>query len=127
MLKSAFKKHKFDLILLAALLLAGCLAALALTLFSSRGNAVRVTVDGKETAVFPLDKDLTYGIAGANGGTNLLVIENGSAYVTNSTCPDHLCEKTGRINKVGQSVICLPNRVIVEITGGDGGVDAVAG
>ena len=127
MQKQAFKKHKYDLILLAALLLAGCMIALFLLFFSSRGSNVSVTVDGQVTAVFPLDRNVSYTIDGV-GGTNLLVIENGSAYIAEATCPNHLCVKTGRINKVGQSVICLPHRVVVEILGdADDGVDAIAG
>lgn len=36
-----------------------------------------------------------------------------------ATCPDHLCIKQGAINKKGQSIICLPHKLIVEVVSGD--------
>ena len=45
-------------------------------------------------------------------------------------CPDKICVRTGFIGKVGQSAVCLPNRIVVKITGGNGnetGVDGIAG
>ena len=113
--KKFFKKN--DLILIG--LLIGILAVILIVLAVTKtgGNTVTVSVDGQVKESFPLSQDREYVIDGYNGGTNTLVIENGSAYVKDSSCPDHLCEKMGKINLVGQSVICLPNRVTVEITG----------
>lgn len=34
-------------------------------------------------------------------------------------CPDHLCENVGYIDRSGQTAICLPNRVTLEIVGGE--------
>ena len=34
-----------------------------------------------------------------------------------SECPDHTCERTGWISRVGQTAVCLPNRVMIKITG----------
>ena len=42
-------------------------------------------------------------------------------------CPDRLCVKQGRIKKVGESIVCLPHKVVIEIVGEkeEAGVDAV--
>ena len=48
-------------------------------------------------------------------------------FLKDTSCPDHLCEKMGRISSSGQSIICLPNRVVVEITGAAQEYDAVVG
>jgi hypothetical protein len=40
-------------------------------------------------------------------------------------CPDKLCEKTGKISKNGETIVCLPHRVVVEIQGGEGNVDSL--
>jgi hypothetical protein len=34
-------------------------------------------------------------------------------WVTDSNCPDKICEKTGKIGP-GGSIICVPNRMIIE-------------
>ncbi len=120
---------KNDLIMIGVLIAMTALLFLGLFVFKKEGKLVVVSVDSVEVASFSLDKDLVYEIEGYNGGRNTLVIEDGVAYVKDSTCPDHLCEYMGKINKVGQSVICLPNRVVVEIRGNNNSkeFDAVVG
>ena len=120
---------KNDLIMIGVLIVMTALLFLGLFVFKKEGKLVVVSVDSVEVASFSLDKDLVYEIEGYNGGRNTLVIEDRVAYVKDSTCPDHLCEYMGKISKVGQSVICLPNRVVVEIRGSKNaeGYDAVVG
>ncbi|WP_051545038.1 NusG domain II-containing protein [Butyrivibrio sp. MC2021] len=100
-------------------ILFGVLLLMTFTLLFTEksGNEVVVTVGGEVVKTFPLDKDTVYEIKGAGGGRNLLVIENGEAYLKEASCPDHLCMSMGRIRRVGQCIICLPNMVTVEIVG----------
>ena len=111
---------KNDLLLVGGLLVAFLLILLVITLTNKGGNAVQVSVDGVIQSTYLLSEDGEYVIDGYNGGKNTLVIQNGKAYVIDSSCPDHLCEHMGTIDTVGQSIICLPNRVVVEIIGNDG-------
>lgn len=120
-------KYKADIILLAAVVLFGILLALALSLNQGQGSVVQIRVDGKIIASLPLDRDTEYEIEGAEGGRNLLVISGGAAWVESADCPDALCVGMGKISRVGQSVVCLPHRVVVEITGGTAQVDVTAG
>ena len=78
-----------------------------------------VTVEGEETARYPLSEDQSQVIHGYNGGTNTLVIRLGEAWITDASCPDHICEKQGKISRSGQTITCLPNRVMIEIQGGE--------
>jgi hypothetical protein len=49
------------------------------------------------------------------------------AWVKDVICPDKLCQKTGVINKVGQNIVCLPNKVVIYFEGNSGPlVDQVA-
>lgn len=126
----ALKLRKADLILLAAALAVGAVLAAVMLLRSSVGGTAQVRVAGAVTASYPLSKDAAYTIHGVNGGTNLLVIENGSARVEEASCPDGICVHTGRVSRNGQSIVCLPNQVVVEIvseTKSDSGVDITAG
>ena len=107
------KKNDIKLI---GILLAGFLVIFCFLQFGKRaGEAVVVSVDSVEVANFSLSEDITYEIEGYEGGHNTLVIKDGKAHLEDSSCPDHLCEHMGEIDKVGQSIICLPNRVVVEI------------
>lgn len=134
-------RRKNDLLLLAAFLAAGGIIALILFLGGSGGGGryAEVRVSGKTVMTLPLDRDAEIDIEGYGGGTNHLVIEDGKAWISEASCPDGLCVKMGKIGRNGQSVVCLPNRVVVEITedqpetaGESGeqdtdGLDAVAG
>ncbi|MCD8146292.1 MAG: NusG domain II-containing protein [Clostridiales bacterium] len=124
-------KKRYDLLLLGALVLAG----LGLTAFvllsrmnsSSDGLTVTIRQDNEVIATLPLDEDATYAVQGEDGVTNLVVIEDGTVHMEEADCPDQLCVKQGKIRYAGDSLICLPNRVVVEISGEDEqALDAVA-
>jgi hypothetical protein len=113
--------NRNDMFLLLGMFLGLTVISMWLLVTKTGGNKVSVSVDGVEQIAFSLDEDLEYEIDGYNGGTNLLMIKNGSAFLLNASCPDHLCVKMGKIRNVGQSIICLPNRVVIEIKGGKDG------
>ena len=81
-------------------------------------------VDGAVVGRYPLSVD---GVFVLNGGTNVLIIEEGTARLVESHCPDRTCELTGRVRYVGQTIVCLPNRLSVTVTGDtQNGVDFVS-
>ena len=122
------KAHLRDIILIAAILLIGGIIALVLLLTRKTGAFVEVRVDGKTVASYPLSEDAEYDIAGVDGGVNHLIIRGGEAWVESASCPDGLCVNMGHIRHAGASVICRPNKVVVEIVAPDsGGVDVVVG
>ena len=108
------KKYLWDIIVISMLLLAAVAALLSVNLTKKDGKFVVVEINGAVCASYPLSQN---GIFSLNGGTNTLVIENGEAYLSYSNCPDHTCEQTGRIHYVGQTIICLPNRLSVTVHG----------
>ncbi len=117
-------KYRTDIIVIAALLLLSLGVLLVINLTRVEGAYAEVTVDGHTVGKYSLAESGTYSI---NGGTNILTIENGYAYMSDSSCPDHTCENTGRVKHVGQTIICLPNRVTVTIVGtSDDSVDFVS-
>ncbi|MCR5629214.1 NusG domain II-containing protein [Eubacterium sp.] len=86
-----------------------------LKLTARDGEKVSVRVDGKEIARYELSEDREVVIDGYNGGVNTLIIKDKKAYIKDADCPDKLCEHQGKIHMVGQSLVCLPHRVVVEI------------
>ncbi|MCD8384007.1 MAG: NusG domain II-containing protein [Clostridiales bacterium] len=120
-----------DLLLLVGLIAVGLglTAFVLLTRMYSQSDDLTVTIrqNSQVLATLPLDEDTTYAVQGEDGVANLVVIEDGSVYIEEASCPDKLCVKQGKIRYAGDSLICLPNRVVVEITGQDDlGLDAVA-
>lgn len=114
------KPHR-EIVLAAAVLLAALACGLAWHLLHREPGAWAVVeVEGRETARYPLAEDCRVVIEGYDGGRNTLVIEEGSAHVTDASCPDRLCEKQGRISANGETVVCLPNRVVITVQGGEG-------
>ena len=85
----------------------------------------RVSVNGKEILVRPLSEDAEELIVTGYGGKSYLEISGGMVRMIDSACPDKLCVKTGWISRPGESIVCLPNRVVIEIKSGEGGPDVV--
>ena len=122
--KNFVKKRRIDIIVIASLLLLSLIALLVVNLTKKDGATVEVKLDGATVGEYPLASDGVYTL---NGGTNILTISGGRAYMTYSDCPDHTCEKTGKIRYVGETIVCLPNKVSITIKGDQpGGVDLVS-
>jgi len=111
--------QKRELILIAAILvIAGLLSAVFYAGNRKPAEQVVVTVDGKTVETLDLHKDVDMIIEGY-GGTDHLVIKDGYASITDASCPDKVCVRTGKIHKSGELIVCLPNRVVVTIEGED--------
>ena len=108
--------------LMAAVLTATVALAAYLWFSPRRGAVVEISVAGQVTETLPLDTDTQRLIAG-EGGTNRLVIENGTVRVTEADCPDALCVRHTPISRPGQSILCLPHRVAVTVTGDGDAID----
>ena len=108
-------KRKNDLLLITGLLLAAALVWLLVRPGGAGGWAV-VTVDGVETARYPLDTEQTVTIGGE--AYNILQIAGGTAAVIEANCGDHTCVRTGTISRKGEAIVCLPHRLVVSIEGG---------
>lgn len=108
---------KNDILLTAGILLLALLCFCGYRFFYHQNGAyVEVTVNGKLTNTLPLDKDTTLTIKGSNHGTNILKIKNGIASITDADCPDKLCVKQKAISKEGETLVCLPHKVVVSIS-----------
>lgn len=89
-------------------------------------NTVKITISGLEYASYSLYNDREVEIS--NGyGNNKIVINNGMVFISEADCPDKYCVKHKPISKSGESVICLPHKLVVEITGENDVVDDISG
>lgn len=104
-------KKKDWLLIIVIVGLAGIFWAGRMILSESGNEVVQVTVDGKTYGTYNLSENQIVDI----NGTNTLTIEDGLADMTEADCPDKLCVHQKSISKDGESIICLPNKVVVEV------------
>ncbi len=108
------KKLIGDLVLILALLFVGLISFFAIRLTRGVGDTVLVTINGERVAEYSLSDDGEYSI---NGGSNILIISEGTAYMLEASCPDKLCVNQGKISLSGERIVCLPNKIMIEILG----------
>lgn len=104
-----------DFILIIVIVIIATIGLLYLNLSKDSGDKVIIEVDGEIYKELPLDVDTTVEIEGVNNGTNQLVIKGGHADMVDASCPDKICVHQTEIQNNGESIICLPNKVIVRI------------
>ena len=106
-----------DIIFIAAILLVAAVGLLYLFGFRSDGDTVRVTVDGEIYGIYSLSEDITEDIITGEEGSNLnrLIISDGKAYIETASCPDGICVSHKPIFRNGESIVCLPNKVVVTV------------
>ena len=116
MIKKLFgnKKLLADVALTLSLLIVSLSVFLIISLTRKEGTTAVVTVDGDFVCEYSLSRDGEYSL---NGGTNVIVIEDGKAFMKSASCPDGLCVRQGKKSRSGERIVCLPNRVMVEIVG----------
>lgn len=121
------RSHRNDVLLVAVLLaLAGALA-LFLLLNRQDGGYVSVQVDGEVLMELPLNED-TELVLGEGEHTNTLIIRDGTAQVIEASCPDQVCVRQGAVRYEGESIVCLPHKLVISIEGGQkNGVDGATG
>lgn len=93
---------------------------------SQQGHAgtLSVRVNGVETMRLDLSGRREISVRGWQGDS-VFEIRDGSVRMVESACPDKLCVRNGWISQPGESIVCLPNRVVLEIKASEGGPDAV--
>ena len=104
-----------DLLFVSVLVAVILLSILGLLLFRTPGDTVTVTVDGELFGTYSLSEERSVEIQGADGGVNRLVIRNGQVVMEYASCPDGICVSHRPISYNGQSIICLPNKVVVTV------------
>lgn len=116
---------KKDIALAAMIVGIALLAFLVHELIGSEGaGKVIVKVNGELEGTYSLAEDQEIEI---NGGTNKLSIRDGQADMIEADCPDQLCVHQKPISLQNESIICLPNKVVVEIESSENSeLDAVA-
>ena len=106
-----------DIIFIATLLLMAAAGLVYLFVFRDSGNVVEVTVDGEVYGVYSLSENITCEIRTGKNDENInrFVIADGKVYMQDASCPDGICVAHRPIFRDGESIVCLPNRVVVTV------------
>lgn len=102
---------KRDYIAAGVIILIALLIGCAEWLFAKPAQTLRITIDGDIYGEYSLEEDQEIAI----NDTNICVIENGQVRMTWADCPDQICVHTAAIAKDGGSIVCLPNKIVLEI------------
>ena len=106
---------KQDSILILVLLAAAAVFFLGFRIWNRKPpEEVVENVGDLEYARFSAGEDKELVIEGENG-TNRLIVKDGKADVTEASCPDKICVRQNPISRTGETIVCMPNRVIVTI------------
>ena len=110
------KKYKYDFILILLVFAIG-ITLLVFWLTSVKGKVgsyAYVIKDSEEILKIDMKYDGSYEIEGVK--TKMIIeVKNGNLKVKESGCPDQICVHHVEVSKVGEEIICLPNKVIIRV------------
>lgn len=108
---------KIDLAVLAAILIVICFAGVFTAAVKKPGETLVISLDGEIYREVSLNEDQRIEIKKEGVTVNVLDIRDGKADMKSATCPDKLCVHQNPVSKSGESIVCLPNKVVVEVKG----------
>lgn len=98
-----------------AVLVLLCAALFLLPLLSGTKDnlTVQIIADGQTAQTVALSSVQTEEMHTVNGC--VIVVTPDSVFVKEADCPDRLCVRTGTISRAGETIACVPNRVVVTL------------
>ncbi|MDR1568724.1 MAG: NusG domain II-containing protein [Streptococcaceae bacterium] len=118
-LNKYLKFKPLDFIIIAVLL---TLSFLPFFLFNAQQNAqnkvwAELRVDGKLIKSFDLtsDKAISYRYIEDDGDYNLIEVKDHRIRIKEANCPDQVCIRRGWIKKAGETIVCLPHKLVIEV------------
>ena len=119
---------KADIALFFIILIIGLAVSYFTFTGSQAGDQVKITVAGQLYGTYPLTEDREIEVA-QNGHLNNIIIKDGVVSMASSDCKNQICVNTRPISHTKDSIVCLPNKVMVETEARNGGgdVDVITG
>lgn len=114
-MKPLSKKHRNDLFLIFGFLLIAGICMVVLFLTRQDGGYVSVIQNGTEIAQYALDEAQSIVVTDQNGGSNTLTVSDGCVKMTAADCPDKLCVHQRAIRYNGETIVCLPHKLVLKV------------
>lgn len=116
-MKAFFSRYKKDFIIVGIILMVALLSFVVLRLTKERGAFAEVSINGAVVAVYPLSEDHAETFKSSDGSFNTVYIKDGQVYVAEADCRDGLCIKQGKKSSIGETIVCLPHKLVVTVIG----------
>ena len=110
------KKIRNDIILAIGILTIAIISFLCFNNSKNNGKLVKVIIDGEVKYNYTLSAQVNTTIKTENNGENVLVINDNKVYISSANCRDKICVNHKPINSLGETIVCLPHKLVVEIT-----------
>ena len=116
---------KADIILAVALIIVGLAISYILSFGQEIGRELTISCAGEKFGTYSLLEDREI-VIDRNDHINKVTIKNGIVSMSFSDCHGQDCIHQGEINKSGEAIICLPNKVVLEISGDEAEYDTLS-
>ena len=110
--------NKSDIKLVLVLLIISFIGVILYKCFGKSGGSALVYHDGVLVKTIDLSVDNEYVVNGDNGDV-VIVVNDGKIKVEDENSPLHLCSHQGYISNTYESIVCLPNKIVINISGDD--------
>lgn len=108
---------KRDIVLAAVLLILGITGVLIVKYGLKSGNTADVYIDDKLVQTIDMSVDDEYTFQ-TDKGSNTVEVRNGAVSMKSADCPDKVCVRMGTKNRNGETITCLPHKLVIEVHGG---------
>lgn len=113
--KDTIKKR--DIVLAAVLLILGITGVLIVKYGLKSGNTADVYIDDKLVQTIDMSVDDEYTFQ-TDKGSNTVEVRKGAVSMKSADCPDKVCVRMGTKNRNGETITCLPHKLVIEVHGG---------
>ena len=118
--------NKKLIFIFASIFLVFSLLALVISMQEPDDETVVIKVDGELHKELNINEDGMFVIK-TNDGHSIVNVKNREVFVVEATCPDKICVKHGKLLNKYDSIVCLPNKIVIEYKNNSGDIDAVTG
>ena len=116
-MKDKYTTKKRDIVLAAVLLILGVTGVLIVKYGLKSGNTADVYIDDKLVQTIDLSVDDEYTFQ-TDKGSNTVEVRNGAVSMKSADCPDKVSVRMGTKNRNGETITCLPHKLVIEVHGG---------
>jgi hypothetical protein len=107
---------KGDIVLIGLLFCFTLMSFFFFRYLPQKGSRAIISVDNRERYHLSLTDERDISIEGSMGMTHIRILD-GSIWIVRAPCPHKDCMRMGRINRAGEIIVCIPNKIFIEVQG----------
>lgn len=119
------KTLRNDILLMLSFLAAAGAVWLLFLMPGKAGSTAVITQNGSEIMTVSLLRDDEFRIESGNG-YNVVSVKDGKIEVAEASCPDKVCRNHRPVSSPGETIVCVPNGLVITVSGDGMEVDAVS-